>query len=348
MRDSNSGSEGLGEIGLADLFKGVLAQRWLVIAVTVVITLMAGAFAYLSQPVYEARAYVLPPTQNDIEDFNYGRTPELGFAPYSVRDVYAVFIRNLQSESLKNRFFNEVYLPSLSDDARRGSQDYLYRKFTAALTIAQPSKDFSDRFTVVALNNQPVQAANWLNLYIDQASDAAKKELIKNFSKEIKIRIRNNETQISMMRENAANVRQDTIRQLLEAEKVAGSIGLEKHQIIAGGVAGEMSGAGDSRLIYLRGTKALEAEVKTLQARESDDAFIANLRKLQGMNEFYKTLGVKAEDVAVYRLDGVIQPPDTPIKPKKALILLLGMIVGLGLGLVLGLMRHFWTVRKPE
>ncbi|MBK5400138.1 LPS O-antigen chain length determinant protein WzzB [Pseudomonas sp. TH39(2020)] len=348
MRENNSGNQGLGEVDLADLLKGIWAQRWLVFAVAVVITVMAGAFAFLSTPVYEARAFILPPTQNDIEDFNYGRTPESGLPPYSVKDVYAVFIRNLHSESLRNRFFNEVYLPSLSDDARRGSQDYLYRKFTAALTIAQPSKDFSDRFTVVALNNQPAQAADWLNLYIDQASEAAKKELIKNFSKEIKVRIRNNEAQIAMLRENAANVRRDTVRQLLEAEKIAGAIGLEKHQIVSGGVTGEMSGSGDSRLIYLRGTKALEAEVKNLQTRESDDAFIANLRKLQGLNEFYKTLGVKGEDVAVYRLDGVIQPPDSPIKPKKALTLLLGMVVGLGLGLVFGLMRHFWTVRKPE
>jgi chain length determinant protein (polysaccharide antigen chain regulator) len=345
MRENSAGNQISSELDLADLLKGVWAQRWLVVLVAVVITVMAGAYAFLSKPVYEARAFVLPPTQNDIEDFNYGRTSESGLAPYTVKDVYAVFIRNLQSESLKNRFFNEVYLPSLTDDKRRSSQDSLYRKFTADLTIAQPSKDFADRFTVVTLNSQPTEAAGWLSLYIDQASEAAKKELIKNFAKEIKIRIRNNEAQIAMLRENAANVRRDTVHQLLEAEKVAGAIGLEKHQIVSGGVTSDMSGAADPRLIYLRGTKALEAEVKNLQARESDDAFITNLRKLQGLNEFYRTLAVKAEDVAVYRLDGVIQPPDSPIKPKKALIILLGMIVGLGLGLIVGLMRHFWSVR---
>lgn len=348
MRENSSDNQSQDEINLIDLLRGIWAQRWLILVVAGLVTLTAGAYAFLSKPVYEARAYVLPPTQNDIEDFNYGRTTESGMKPYSVKDVYSVFIRNLQSESLRNEFFNEVYLPSLDKSDRQGSQDFLYRQFSTNLTIGQPSKDFAERFSVVTLNGQPAQAAEWLRLYVDRASETTKKELIRNFSKEIKVRARNIETQIAMLRENAANTRRDTVLQLREAEKVAGAIGLENHLIVSGNVTGDMSGVIDPRLIYLRGTKALEAEVKNLQARESDDAFIADLRKLQGLHEFYKTLVVKAEDVAVYRLDGVIQPPDSPVKPRKVLILVLGLVLGLSLGVILGVMRQFWTQSKRQ
>ncbi len=342
MRENNSGNQSLEEVSLFDLLRGVWIQRWLVLIVAGLITLAAGSYAFLSKPVYEARAYILPPTENDIADFNYGRTAESGLKPYSVKDVYSVFIRNLQSESLRSEFFNEIYLPSLSESRRHGSQDSLYRQFSADLTIDQPSKDFAERFSVVTLNEQPVQAAEWLRKYVDRASETTKKELIKNVSKEIKVRARDIEAQIAMLRESAANVRRDTILRLREAEKVASAIGLKEHMIVSGSVTGDMSGVDDPRLIYLRGTKALEAEVKNLQARESDDAFIADLRKLQGLHDFYKSLTVKAEDVAVYRLDGVIRPPDSPVKPKKALILGLGLFFGLLFGVFLGVVRQFW------
>jgi chain length determinant protein (polysaccharide antigen chain regulator) len=341
MLEKNSNYQSNDEMDLSDLLKGIWEQRRLVLCVVVLFTLAAGAYAFLSKPVYEARAFILPPTQNDIGDFNYGRTPESGMKPYTTKDVYSTFTGNLQSESLRREFFNRVYLPSLSKDDRQRSLDALYRQFSSDLTLVQPGKDFADRFTVLALNSKPDRAAEWLRLYVDQVSDATKKELIKNFSKEIKVYVRNIESRIAMLRENAANTRQDTVRQLREAEKVASAIGLENHLVVSGSVTGDMSGINDPRLIYLRGTKALEAEVKNLQERESDDAFIADLRQLQGLSDFYKNIKINAEDVAVYRLDGVIETPDSPIKPRKALILLLGLILGLISGVALGLIRQY-------
>lgn len=346
MRENNSGNQGSSEIDLFDLLSGIWVRRWLVLIVASVVTLISGAYAFLSDPVYEARAYVLPPTQNDIENFNYGRTLKSGLNPYSVKDVYSVFARNLQSESLRYQFFKDVYVPSLSESDRQRSRDSLYRQFSAELTITQPNKDFAERFSVVVQGGQPVQAAEWLRLYIERAGETTKKELIKNSSKEVEVRARNIAMQIAMLRENAARARSDTVLQLNEAEKVAGAIGLQSHLVVSGSVAGDMSGVVDPRLIYLRGTKALEAEIKNLQARDSDDAFISGLRELQSQYDFYKSLEVKAGDVAVYQLDGIIQPPDSPIKPRKVLIIAFGLVLGLMLGAILSVISQFWSERK--
>ena len=346
IRENNSDNRSLDEVSLFDLLKGLWIQRWLVLIVAGLVTLAAGTYAFLSKPIYEARTYVLPPSENDIGDFNYGRTTESGMKPYSVKDVYTVFVRNLQSESLRHEFFNEVYMPSLTESERQKPRDLLFRQFLSGLTIVQPSKEFDDRFSVAILDAQPLRAADWLRMYVERASEITKKELIKNFAKETKVHGRNIETQISMLRETAANIRRDTVLQLREAEKVASAIGLKEHLVVSGEVTGEMSGVIDPRLIYLRGSKALEAEVNTLQTRESDDAFISDLRRLQGLREFYKSLTVKAEDVAVYRLDGVIQPPDSPIKPNKPMILMFGVVVGLFLGVFLGVIRHFWKLSR--
>ncbi|MHC8355024.1 Wzz/FepE/Etk N-terminal domain-containing protein [Pseudomonas sp. LB3P81] len=348
MRENNLDDRSLAELNLYDLLKGIWVQRWLVLIVAGMVTLISILYAFSSNPVYEARAYVLPPTKNDIEDFNYGRTVRSGMKPYSVSDIYAVFTRNLQSESLRYKFFNEVYVPSLGKASHQRSRDSMYRQFSAELTVGQPSKEFAERYSVVALTGQPDQAAEWLRLYIEWASETTKKELIKNLSKEAEVRARNIEKQIAMLRENAAMEREDTVIQLREAEKVAGAIGLQNHLVVSGAVTGEMSGAADPRLIYLRGTKALEAEIKNLIARESDDAYIEDLRKLQTQYDFYKSIAVKVEDVAVCRLDGVIQSPDAPIKPRKALIIVLGLLLGLMLGIVLGVGRKFWNESKTQ
>jgi chain length determinant protein (polysaccharide antigen chain regulator) len=284
----------------------------------------------------------LPPTQSNIENFNLGRAENSDFKPYSVKSVYGAFTSNLQSESLRRKFFNEIYLPSLGESDRQRSKSSLYSQFMKDITIVQPVKDFSDRFSIYALSDTPVKSVEWLRVYIDWASESTKKELISNFSKEAEMRARNIDVQIQLLREGATSKRKDTLLQLREAERIASAIGLENHQVISGSVTGEMAGTVDPRLIYLRGTKALAAEEKTLQARDSDDPFIGDLRRLQGLYDFYSSLTIKPDDVAVYRLDGVIQPPDAPIKPKKALIVVLGSIIGLGLGVILALLRQFW------
>lgn len=345
-QEKKSNNPSLDEVSLFDLLKGLWIQRWLILIVAGFMFFGAGIYAFLSKPIYEARAYVLPPSESEIGDLNYGRTAESELKPYSVKDVYAVFVRNLQSESLRHEFFNEVYLPSLSDSDRKIPKGALFRQFSSDLTIVQPSKEFDDRFSVAIRDRQPSEAADWLRIYVERASLTTKKELIKNISKEIKVRAHNIETQISMLRESATDSRRDTVLQLQEAEKVASAIGLKEHVTVSGTVTGEMSGATDPRLIYLRGTEALEAEVKALQERQSDDAFISDLRRLQGLHEFYNSLTVKADDVAVYRLDGVIQPPDSPIKPNKAMILMFGLVGGLFLGVFLGVIRYFWKKSK--
>lgn len=342
MQDISSNNHDLNEMDLFDFIKGIWEQRWLICIVAGLVLVAASLYAFLSPPVYEARAYVSPPSQSDIENLNLGRTKKSDLKPYSVKSVYDTFISNLQSESLKREFFNAVYLPSLDESDRAKSVDALYRQFLKDITIIQPVKEFPERFSIVALSYSPASSADWLRQYIDSASDKTKKQLIKNFDKEVEMRARSVGAQIQTLRENALSKRKDTLLQLREAEQIADAIGLEKQLTVLGSAPREMSGEDDPRLIYLRGTKALAAEAKVLEARDSDDPYIADLRKFQGEYDFFKGLKVQAEDVAVYQLDGTVQPPDSPVKPKKALILVLGLVLGLSLGVIVGLIRQFW------
>lgn len=320
------------EIDFGSVLRILWEQKWMVIGVAAITAALAAVYAYTSTPVYEARAYVIPPTQNDIANFNYGRTREAELSPYSVKDVYGIFVLNLQAESLRRKFYEEKYLPMLSKSERKSPQDMLYSQFSKKIVVLPPSKDIADRYVVIAQNKDPVVAKEWVDNYIERAGERAENEMFKNVSREAEVRARNLAQQIDSLRETGKQIREDAIIKLREAREVASAIKLEKPPIITGNPAVEIAGSMEGQLIYMRGTKALEAEIKNLEARVSDDPFIDRLRELQAKYSFFKELQTRTRDVAVYRIDGVVELPETPIKPKKVVITLLGLLFGLVLG----------------
>jgi chain length determinant protein (polysaccharide antigen chain regulator) len=85
-----------------------------------------------------------------------------------------------------------------------------------------------------------------------------------------------------------------------------------------------------------------------LKARESDDPFIPELRNLEEKYKLYANVKLDPERVAVFRQDGEVEQPDTPIKPKKILILALGVVLGGMLGLFIALIRLMLKKRLPH
>ncbi len=332
MLGEHIGSQKNEEVDIQELFQALWSRKILILVVMLISLLCAAAYAYLSKPEYEARGYVVPPTQNDIANINYGRTKDSELNPYTVKDVYGFFVGALLAESLRQDFFSNVYLPSLSESERQKPQDVIYGDFSKKLSVSLPGKDLPDRYSVVVQNNNPAEAVEWVKLYISRASELAKQELISNVSREAEVWARNLEQQIKASRENSQKTREDSIVKLREALQVAEAIGIEKPPVITGSPTVEIAGSMDGSHIYMRGTKALKAEIENLESRKSDDPFIASLREMQGKYEFYKGVEIRAADIAVYRMDGAVEQPETPVKPLKSLVMVLGLLFGLIVG----------------
>ncbi|MGC3895553.1 LPS O-antigen chain length determinant protein WzzB [Pseudomonas urmiensis] len=345
MRNEAERRYGDDEIDLFELVEGLWRQKVLIILTTAIVTTAAVAYALLATPIYEAKVIVQPPTQNDIAQLNYGRGSDSGLNVISVKDVYGIYLRNLQSESLRREFFRKVFLPSLPEENRKGSQDALYNQFRDVLSFGVVSKDSPDRFFVSSNQPDPGQAAQWVVHYVEMAGDRAKKEVIQDARADALVKADNLEQQITAERESARKQREDQIAQLTEALRVARSIGLEKPPIISNNLSSELSAGMGGSLTYMRGSKALEAEIENLRSRTSDDPFIAKLRQRQEAMAFYRTAQVDPGVIQVYRQDGAIESPDRPVKPKKFIIVVLGGILGFALGTVMALIRQLWASR---
>lgn len=327
------------EIDLFELFQKLWMSKWLIIGVTLAVTLVAAAYAFLTPPVYRAQAAVMPPSLSDIAGFNLARNKDIGLEPFKVDDVYRVFTRNLQSDQSKRRFYSEVYLPSLDEDQKKTSRDALYNAFLKRLNVAGPTAAQPDRFILSVEGSDPVEAAQWAERYIRDVEQQSIQEMLNNAQSEIEVRGRNLTQQIETLRESAKARREDRLVQLEEALKVAKVIGLENPPMIAGQMNDQLSAIMEGNLTYMRGAKALKAEINALAQRKSDDPFVPELRNLQEQHALYVSLHIQPERVAVYRLDGAIETPDQAIKPKKILILLLGMVLGLMLSIFAALIH---------
>lgn len=346
MRVDSKKDNGLEDFEFQRFVRAIFRQKLIVIGFTVLGAALAASYAFLTSPVYEAKVFVIPPSQSDISNFNYGRMKDSELVPYTVKDVYDIYTRYLQAESLRLDFFSKIYVPSLSSEEQKKSRDALYSHFSEVLRVVPPLKEGSDRYSVVVQATNPGKAKEWVTEYVIQAGQLAKNEMIKNVSIESEVRARNLEQQISSAREKSTKAREDSIVRLSEALRIAESIGLEKppaitvsQSVIAGGEAGQLT--------YMRGSKALKAEIESLQARESDDPFTDRLRDLQDRFNFFKGLKTEPALVSVYRQDGVVELPDNPVKPNKALVLVLGVFAGLITGIAFVLFRGLFVV-KPE
>ncbi|MFK9096645.1 LPS O-antigen chain length determinant protein WzzB [Pseudomonas guariconensis] len=333
------------EIDLLELMEGIWRQRLLIVVTTAIVMVVAVSYAFIAKPIYEVKAFVQPPSQNDIALLNYGRGGESELKPFTIQKVAGIYLRTLQSESLRREFFRKYYLPSLSETERKGSQDELYNDFKEILTLGVANKDTPDRFFVMVHLPDPQQAAEWVAQYIELAGRHAKAEVIKDARADAMVKADNLAQIINAARESARKQREDKIEKLTEALKIARSVGLEKPPIIAYGPSTEISADMEGPLTYMRGSKALIAEIESLRGRNSDDPFIENLRGQQESMNFYRSLQINPAVVQVYRQDGALESPDKPLKPNRILVILGGGVVGLLAGVLFAILRNFWLSR---
>lgn len=334
------------EIDLVELFQSLWQQKGLILAFTLVALVSAAAFAFLSPPEYEARAGVLPPSLGDIAAYNLGGG-KLNLSEFNVSDIYAVFKTNLLSGALKRTFFDETYLPALPADKRVDTaQDKLWEEFNKTLTFKAPDiKNTPDYYEVTVEHESPDLAAEWANLYVDMAEEKTEQEMQQNVRNEIAARTRVIERQIDTLLITAKKRREDRIVRLREALVVAEAVGMDAPQVVTTS-DGDLTPFVDGNLMYIRGAKAIRAELAVLEKRENDDPFVNELRDLEKQLDFLEKIDVNPNDVSVFTLDSSVEIPETPVKPKKALILALGVIVGGILGVFAAFISSGFNSKK--
>lgn len=342
------------EIDLFDLWNGLMEQKWLILAVTFASILMAAAYAFLVTPTYKSTAYFLPPSIEDIQEMNaLNLLVDKKF--FQEDEVYSDFLENLASRDVNFNTFKHFDLAALYEDEietyqgveKQARFNKAFEDFSKDITIRYPSVKQTTKEVSIALQLQlsPEKTAEVLNYLITIAKEKTVKQYYKDIQAELNIRQQRIKDQITSLRNIEKDRRLDRIVQLQEAADIAHALNLSEP--MSTGPQVKVQGVANQGLpLYYLGYKLLEAELSALRKRENDDPFIGKLRGLQQNLAELESLKLDMNKFGVVTVDQLALPAAKPAKPKKALVLAVGGVLGLMLGVFIALIRRAVKNRK--
>ena len=338
------------EISILDLVRILFQQKWLILIITLFCLIISGTYIICAQPVYEAKVYIAAPREEDVSSLNIDHNFKLNNGhifrtkKLNAKEIYQIFTDEMLSTSIKKNFFKQVYWPSLTDTQRNSiPQDKLYANYSKQISIKEDTRVQPNKYTIIVSANSPTKADQWLKEFITLVKKKAISELVSLINKQNNLIVSRIQQQIDVNRRIAKVSRMDRIVQLNEALLIAKASGIKNFSIDV--PRNSLDNEAMISMMYMRGTKALESEIKTLMLRKKDDSFIPNLRELESELYFYSKIVVPVESIKMFHLDGMINSPKTPITPKIFLILMLGIISGFILGSILALIRSIFLRR---
>lgn len=402
------------EIDLAALFHSLWEQKLLITLVTLLVGILAAAYAFLATPEYQVQSVLRPALVKDLDALNrtdvYKLTPRQAMqrvgAALESYDRRLEFFRANQglfealrqpNRSLEQTFesFNRDAFKMLQPDPKK--TDSLSAYVGIQLTypadvngvalvnglvehVLQSERERIDAGLKTVIQNRLNQLE--LNMAAARASyEASKEARIAKLLEADSLKRAELQDELKALRQQLKTHRDNRIVQLDEAIHIARSLGIGKPTTPSALGEGERAAQGSvirtevnnqQIPLYFMGSEALEAERNTLLQRRSDDftepriAQIAKELKLLESNRqvellnkrenedlFLKDLATWREESARLRnlqydvaglklvtIDQAALEPLKPIKPRKALILALGLVLGGMLGLFIALLRN--------
>jgi len=359
------------EISLRELLTILWEGRRLIAGVMAAVILAAAAYVFIAPAVYEVEVQTLPPPDSSLTAYNSAWRLATGEPPPATTlttistiatttvtttpsiQAYEIFVRHLMSSALRQNFFDAVYLPAhavkTQADAKEGAveaqKDVLWQRFNKELSInrvkdkERPSLIL--RTTLTLRGKQPQRIANWANQYVQNAITLAQQELSSHLNNEQQQRIQYLDKKITALRSVAETDKQNRIAVLKESLKTAQTIGLQTASNTSDFIPPY---ANDT--MYLRGTRALQADLNVLESRTNNDPFIAGLPNLMEHKRLLESISLPFRQIGVATVDALAVVPLKPVQPKKAMILVLSVIVGAILGAMAAWMRKFFRTTK--
>lgn len=346
MENNVSSTQIIREIDILDFFKILWGGKFLILGTGLLFTAIAIAYALLTPPVYEARAYFLPPMPVDVALLDEGIKADAALVSYTPKEAYDVFLRHLQSDDLRRAIFSHVYLPYFPSSDQSRSQDVMYARYESGISIGVDNKAQPNRYVLKVQNSDSALAAKLVEAFMLEAGTLAVKEIVSDVQRQLKAAAVGVERQIDLLKEIERRKRDDAIARLQESLEIAQAIEQEKPVVMPFYGGEGRSGVAQGRLAYMQGSQALRAQINVLQRRKTDDPFIAQLRPLQIKLQSIESFKTDPEALAVFRPDGSTGVPDAPIRPRKLLAIEMGVLGGFGLGGLLALVRHSVLIRR--
>ncbi len=324
------------ETAFLDVWHALWERRILILTVTVLVTVMASGYAFLTPKIYDAKVTIAPFPNLEIGMLSMKE----GEKPLDPAMAFDIVLRKLQKSSVKAKFFTEgkIASPLMPGDNTQQINLSISWFMKNLSFVSSPAVQGEDKQATLTLSGEnPDVITKVLNNFIIYIDDYSQRAIIKSLKSKLEKDKLALAKRIETLRWNArVNIKAQIVK-LLEQKAIA-----EKLKII------EMPtkwGAGVPG--YARGVKALNAEINTLRQRKNILFFVPGLKALQ---KHLKTLDkINLDKVQIHTLQaGTTLVVRKPPKPAPELIVKLGIIAGLMLGIFLAFFANYLHQINPK
>lgn len=325
------------EINLFDLWQTV-ARHWLMVASFAALTTIIGlGYIMLVPPVYKVETALRPPTKNDIaaiQRFADAVYDKSNRPTYTTARAFTYFVNKLNSKSARRDYFlNHGVQKKLFPDAKSKQE------VRAAFATFDQSLKWNKEESVLSMTGtDPKLDAAMLNDLVVQIGAMARQGMVADLQSVRKTQQILTQSKIDALVATAAQQNQDRIVQLQEALPIAKRLGTSKLHAPTSSIKSGTAANGNASIneanvpLYMRGTKSLLAELDMLKHRKQETAFISGLPELMVHKKQLRKLALNTDGFRLMRVDEAALAPLHPFKPKRRLIILVTLLVGLLLG----------------
>jgi chain length determinant protein (polysaccharide antigen chain regulator) len=318
------------EVNLLELFTNLWSQKKLILLITLTSLIVGTSYAILSPPIYQNRVYLLPPP-----DISSKELQTLGFinSKYGDNDYWSKYSAPYAYEKL-------ISIINLDKTKYLFTKKKSWDSFQGSLIINLPNK--KEKYLNVSLQSDSAQhSARWLNEYIDHAMQLTRHEISFEIKQDIAKRLNLLNLAINSHQDFFIHKIDLEIEKLTEALNIANILNLSappKTNIIINNRNNNLM-TDEIRHLYSPGIKTLKAEIKTLEARKDNKIFSPQLAELLYDQKLIDSLQVNSSEILVAEIDLKAQIIETPIKPKKSLVISISLVFGVILGFMIVLIR---------
>ena len=332
------------EIDLIELFRTLWKQKAKIALVTAVTTLAAGIYAFTAEEVWTSKAVFDAPKLEEIDSYyeftqQLRRTlqkPTIGaitLIPDQItKEVFTEFQKQTNSIDLRREFWSQsdyyhdlVKDIKLEKDKEKKLDDLIEKNITVV-----PIDEQKIKFPSVSLSvNDATTAKELLIQYVDKLNAKVWKSKSTELKTILKEEVAELENEKKLLEFRAETDRKNAIEVIGKAKNVAEKANVKELNLTA--MQGNANvNSGD--MLFFLGTKALDAQIDnlvnkpvTMPTRYYE--VVRMLVELKKLPEF-------KVDIKSYRYLQAPSEPLTKDKPKRALILVLGAILGMILGCI--------------
>lgn len=345
------------EISFVDLWR-VFVRRKAVFVVSVLLSmLLAFAYLFFAEPVYKAKAYLLPPQHQKIQGLlvSYRGAGYIDADRRTPENVYSAFLNNLNSPGVRRDFFDQHELIkhyAVPEPAKGINADRIFEEFFNERLKVHIDKHNTSFVTVSFSDSDPVIAAQWLNQLLEFANKVTVNQLLSEVESAIQSEIDKARFLLDSKMKVAERRRLDKIVGLKEALRIARALGIHDASTYSKMAERDQSGLVVNTAevpAYMQGTKALEVQISVLEARKSDEAFIGGFRDLQERQAFLEGISMDAHALSAVTINAIAKTPYRVESPRKLLLILFAAVLGFMIGMFLTFLAEFrWKIQDER